>query len=132
MKNFITDYFGKWMIIIGIAGFLASVVISFTSYAGVDHGALPAVSFLISMIGIAFQFPSLLEESPGQLSTMRIVVFIITLVFASIYVKIGWNAGTFEQFTIDRTWVYILGLAFGSKAFQKFGEDKSDDKPKRE
>lgn len=37
-------------------------------------------------------------------------------------IKNGWNAGSFEEFTIDQTWVYILGLAFGSKAIQKFGE----------
>ena len=35
------------------------------------------------------------------------------------------HAGSFEDFTIDKTWVYILGLAFGSKAIQKFGEDNT-------
>jgi hypothetical protein len=45
-------------------------------------------------------------------------------------VKLGWNAGTFEEFTIDSTWVYILGVAFGSKAVQKFAEEENKDKQK--
>lgn len=27
------------------------------------------------------------------------------------------------EFTIDKQWIYILGFAFGSKVFQKFGEE---------
>ena len=55
---------------------------------------------------------------------MRVVVLIVVLVFAVVYIKLGWIAGSFEQFTIDTSWIYILGLAFGSKAFQKFAEEE--------
>jgi hypothetical protein len=78
------------------------------------------------MIGMCFYFPSLLEESKGEVSTMRVVVFAVVMVFVFIYVKIGWNAGLFEEFKIDSTWVYILGLAFGSKAIQKFAEEEEE------
>src|SRR5574341_639677 len=107
---------GKWLFGVGIAGFVAAGVLSFTAYSGIDRGAIPALSFLLFMLGMCFSFPTLLEESKGEISTMRVVVFAIVMVFAFIYVKIGWNAGTFEEFKIDSTWIYILGIALGSKA----------------
>ena len=122
MKSFNPQRFGKWLILLGVFGFLAAVILSFTPLADLDNGAVPAGSFLCVMLGMAFNFPSMLEESPGALSTMRILVFAIVMVFCVIYLKIGWSLNNFEEFTIDKTWIYILGLAFGSKVFQKFGE----------
>jgi hypothetical protein len=124
MRTFNPQRFGKWLILIGVFGFIASVVLSFTRIAGLDNGAIPAGAFLFIMLGVAFHFPSMLEESPGSISTMRIIVFAIVMVFCVIYLKIGWNLNNFENFTIDKTWIYILGLAFGSKVFQKFGEEQ--------
>ena len=120
------EQFGTWLIYIGTAGLIVAAIMSFTMYSGIDKGAVPAVSFLLIMVGLCFCFPTLLEEAPGQISTMRVVVFSIVMVFVLIYVKIGWNAGTFEEFTIDRTWVYILGIALGSKAMQRFWENDDE------
>lgn len=117
--------FGLVLIVLGTIGFLAAVIISFTAYSGMDQGALPATSFLSILIGMAFAFPSLLQDTTGGLSTMRIIVFAVVLLFCTIYLKIGWSIGKMEQFTIDQKWIYILGLAFGSKAFQRFTETES-------
>ena len=57
---------------------------------------------------------------------MRIIVFVVVMVFAIVHLRIGWTAGTFKDFQIDQTWVYILGLAFGSKAFQRFTEKEDE------
>ncbi len=127
MKSITFPNFGRTLIILGILGFLGAIIISFTKYSGFDQGALPAASFLVILLGMAFAFPTMLQESNGQLSTMRIIVFAVTLVFCVMYIKIGWTVGSFENFTIDKSWIYILGLAFGSKAFQKFGEDNTPD-----
>ena len=121
---------GQWLIIGGIAGFLISVVLSFTIFSNADHGALPAVSFLSIMIGMAFYFPTMLQEPSGGFSTMRVVVFAIVMLFCLIYLKIGWEQSSLAQFTIDKPWIYILGLAFGSKVFQRFGENKTQDEDK--
>lgn len=118
--------FGVLLIVLGTIGFLAAVIISYTAYSGMDQGALPAASFLSILLGIAFAFPSLLQDTSGGLSTMRIAVFAIILLFCTIYLKIGWSVSKFEEFTIDQRWIYILGLAFGSKAFQRFGEKEED------
>jgi hypothetical protein len=122
MTRFDPQRFGKWLIMLGIFGFLAAVILSFTPIADLDNGAIPAGAFLCIMLGMAFHFPTMLEESKGEISTMRILVFAIVMVFCVIYLKIGWSLNNFENFSIDKTWVYILGLAFGSKVFQKFSE----------
>jgi hypothetical protein len=132
MKNLMQN-FGKVLIIVGAVGFVVASLLSFTDYSGLDEGAMPAGSFFLIMVGMSFCFPSLLEEAKGEISTMRVVVFAVTMVFSVIHLKIGWNAGSFKDFQIDQTWVYILGLAFGSKAFQKFGEkDGSEDELKED
>lgn len=135
MKNF-TNYLGQVLIATGAVGFVTASLLSFTDYSGLDEGALPAGSFFLILVGMAFCFPTLLEEAKGEISTMRVVVFAVTMVFAVIHLKIGWNAGSFKDFQIDQTWVYILGLAFGSKVFQRFGEksdaEEEDGKPNKE
>ena len=119
---------GRYLIIIGVVGLVAAAIISFTIYSGIEGGAVPAISFLFIMTGMCFYFPSLLEEAKGEISTMRVIVFAVVMVFVFIYVKLGWTAGTFEEFTIDSTWIYILGIAFGSKAIQKFAEEDENKK----
>ncbi len=119
----LAEKFGRTLIAIGAIGFLASAILSFTEYSGLDQGALPAASFFLILIGMVFHFPTLLQEAKGEISTMRVIVFAVVMVFSVVHLKIGWNAGTFKDFQIDNTWVYILGLAFGSKVFQKFNED---------
>ena len=121
-----TKYIGAFLILIAIAGFVTTAVISITNLEKITNGTLPAISFLILVIGIAFYFPTMLEEAKGEISTMRIVVLIVVLVFGVVYIKLGWVAGSFEEFVIDTSWIYILGLAFGSKAFQKFAEEKEE------
>lgn len=122
MENFKLTKFGLLLIVIGTIGFLTAAIISFTPISGLDQGALPAASFLLIMIGIAFAFPSMLQDTSGGVSTMRIIVFAVVLLFCTIYLKIGWSITKLETLGIDQKWVYILGLAFGSKAFQRYGE----------
>lgn len=122
------DYFKKFgftLVWLGVIGFIAAITLGFKLELDV-RSALPALSFLLTMLGISFCFPTLLEESKGQLSTMRIVVFAVTMVFCTIYIRLAWNLGAFEEMTIDEKWVYILGLAFGGKVVQKFGEEETE------
>ena len=84
------------------------------------------MSFVFLLLGSAFVLPGLLREKSNDdqsYSTMRFVVLAIVLVFSAITIKIGWQTSSFEDFKIDSTWVYILGLAFGSKVAQTFNEE---------
>ncbi|HET9136796.1 MAG TPA: hypothetical protein VFO76_09170 [Candidatus Kapabacteria bacterium] len=120
---------GSILIYTGIAGFVAAVIVSFTQYSGLDQGAIPAASVFFILIGMCFLFPTMLSEGDtdnAPVSTMRVIVFSIVMVFVIIYIKIGWNAGSFEDFTIDKSWIYILGLALGGKTMQKFAEQDDD------
>lgn len=130
MSNTSTDsrykLLGFVLVCAGLAGFAANAILSYTPMAVYDNGALPAASSFMVMIGFAFCYPSMLEENTGALSTMRMVVFATVLVFCVVYIKMAWTTATFSNFTIDKSWIYILGLAFGSKAVQKFGEQSED------
>lgn len=122
----LTRYAGVGLILLSVVGFIATAIISAINMELINNGSIPALSFLILVIGLVFYFPSLLEEAPGDISTMRVVVLVVVLVFAVVYIKLGWVAGSFESFVIDSSWIYILGLAFGSKAFQKFAENDDE------
>lgn len=125
--SFFPETFGIILISVGILGLIATAVISVVNIDKVTNGTIPALSFLILVIGLVFAFPTLLQEEKGSVSTMRVVVLTVVLVFATVYIKLGWIAGNFEEFTINQSWVYILGLAFGSKVFQKFAENDTTD-----
>ena len=130
MENKNLQTFGYILVGLGIIGLVASMFFT-RQYFQENGGSLPAISFVILLVGCAFSFPSLLEESKGEVSTMRIVVFAVTLVFCMIYIKLAWNISAIESMRIDEKWIYILGLAFGSKAAQKFAEEneEKDTKP---
>lgn len=128
----LTHKSGTWLIVLGVVGFVTAVVLELIPVtADYTPGALPAVSFFLIMLGMAFVFPDMLQDG-NNLSTMRVIVYMVVSVFVIVAVKIGWEAENFDDFKMDRTWVYILGLAFGSKVFQSFSENLGDDKTAKE
>jgi hypothetical protein len=126
MKMTFTRLIGATLIILAVAGFVATAIISFTIYSGRDAGTLPSISLVCLLLGLAFYFPKMLTETDGSVSTMRVVVFGIVLLFIAIYMKIGWSS-SFTELKISDSWIYILGIAMGSKAIQKFGEENKNE-----
>lgn len=120
---------GALLIALGVLGFTATVILSERQNCG-TCGTLPAISFLVCMLGFALYFPSLLEEEAGQLSTMRILAFAVALVFCFTYIRLAWTATSLQDLTIDEKWVYILGITIGGKAVQRFGENPPSNNPK--
>lgn len=123
---------GQYLVIAGILGFAAAIVLSLIPKAisyvdGIaSDGTIASVSFIFLLMGAAFALPGLLRENSKDeqsYSTMRFVVLAIVLVFSAITIKIGWQTSSFEDFKINTTWVYILGLAFGAKVAQTFNEE---------
>lgn len=123
-------WIGLGLVSIGLIGFLVEVIAGPALHIP-DNGGVPAAAILFVMVGMAFYFPDLLQGPDGGFSTMRMTVFMIILVFVVLSIKIGWQTSSFDEFRIDSTWVYILGLAFGGKVFQSFGE-KDEEKDKSE
>ena len=117
------------MIWLGIAGFIASAVMTFTKYSGLDQGGLPAAAIVLILLGMCFYFPTLLREEADKtsISTMRVCVLTVITVFALVYVKMGWTAGSFDDFKLDPNWVWIIGLALGAKAGQRMAEGTTTD-----
>ena len=123
---------GQYLVIAGILGFVAAIVLSLIPKAisyvdGIaSDGTIAAVSFVFLLLGSAFALPGLLRENSKDeqsYSTMRFVVLAVILVFSAVTIKIGWQTSSFEDFKINTTWVYILGLAFGAKVAQTFNEE---------
>lgn len=126
---------GRLLLLSGIVGFAIAIIQSFTIFHDIDNGSIPAISFLFIILGLAFAFPDMLQDETGGLSTMRVVVLVTILVFAVITIKIAWQLKTFDEWRIDHTWIYILGLAFGGKAFQKYSEvdaSKNEHEPNKD
>jgi len=118
-----TTSIGRTLMIVGVIALAAAMIIGFVpSVREYDHGALPAVGFFFILLGMALLFPDMLQDDTKSVSTMRVVVFMLVSVFVIVAIKIGWQAPNFDDFKIDRTWVYILGLTLGSKVFQSFSE----------
>lgn len=120
-------WIGLGLVSLGLIGFLVEVIAGSALHIP-DNGGVPAAAILFVMVGMAFYFPDLLQGPDGGFSTMRMTVFMIILVFVVLSIKIGWQTASFDEFRIDSTWVYILGLAFGGKVFQSMGEKDGKEK----
>jgi len=88
-----------------------------------------ALAFFITMLGVAFAFPDLLQDQTGGLSTMRIVVFMMVNVICILMLKIGWGKTNFADIGINNYWVGIIAFVFGSKATQSFFESRMATSP---
>jgi hypothetical protein len=119
-------WIGLGLVSLGLIGFLFEALFGKACHIP-DNGGVPSASVLFVMVGMAFYFPDLLQGPDGGFSTMRMIVFMIILVFVMLTVKIGWQTTSFDEFRIDNTWIYIVGLAFGGKVFQTFGEKSAQD-----
>ena len=115
----------SWLQIIGflmiLAGILYLVGNMFLFGVGAEE---VAIIFFDIMLGVAFAFPDMLKDDNQQVSTMRIVVFMIVNVICMLLLKIGWDKGSFEEIGIDGYWMGIIGFLFGAKAAQSFFESK--------
>ncbi len=109
--------FGCFLILMGIVSIIISGIIKLPS--GIS------ISFLITMLGFAFVFPSLLEGNEG-LSTMRIVVFMMTNVICMLLLKIGWaeSITSLKQIGLNQWWMGVIAFVFGAKATQSYFESK--------
>lgn len=118
---------GIALIILGVIGLVTTGILSlFVVPVVTMDGSIPAISVFLLLLGMVFYFPDLLEDQSGGISTMRVVVLMTISVFVITTIKLGWTVASLLEFRIDQSWIYILGLAFGAKAVQRFAEDPED------
>ena len=120
---------GLVLIILSAAGLVTTAILSlFVVPVVTMDGSLPAISVFFLLLGMVFYFPDLLEDQNGGISTMRVVVLMTVSVFVITTIKLSWTVASLLEFRIDKSWIYILGLAFGAKAVQRFAEEPEDPK----
>jgi len=111
--------------VILVVGVIGVIVASFRPFESDIEASMIAGSFFVTMLGLAFAFPSLLEGNEG-LSTMRITVFMMTDVICMLLLKIGWSdsVDSLEDIGLDATWMGVIAFVFGAKATQSFFESR--------
>ncbi|MEO8404142.1 MAG: hypothetical protein ABI480_06090 [Chitinophagaceae bacterium] len=111
---------GFIMVAMGIVYMTIYRMITDTSAEGM------AISFFVIMLGMSFAFPSLLEGRDKEVSTMRIVVFMMVNVICLLLIKIGWAADihSLGQIGLDQYWMGVIAFIFGAKATQSYFESK--------
>jgi len=102
-----------------ISGVLAIIIAGLFK----NDASVIAISFFITMLGVAFAFPTLLEGNEG-LSTMRIVVFMVTNVICLLLIKIGWDKESLACIGLDQWWMGVIAFVFGAKATQSYFDNK--------
>lgn len=97
-----------------------------------SEGKQIVIYFFIIMLGISFAFPTLLQSADQNVSTMRIVVFMMVNVICMLLLKNGWNVDNLSEIKLDGYWMGIIAFVFGSKATQTFFENRKADFTKKE
>ena len=124
--------FGFLLILIGIVYFTSFllpnfIIIFFNESINEDpfkSSEIP-IAFFTIMLGVAFAFPDLLKGQTHEISTMRIIVFMLTNVICMLLLKIGWgkNIDSLEDIGLDGYWMGVIAFLFGAKATQSYFEN---------
>lgn len=111
---------GLALIGIGI-GYFTAFLITNTLHLLSPQGI--AIAFFIIMLGVVFAFPDLLKGQTNEISTMRIIVFMLANVICMLLLKNGWQEGNLSDIGLDGYWMGVIALLFGAKAAQKYFEN---------
>lgn len=87
-------------------------------------GTKAALIFFIIMLGCSLAFPDLLCDKRKELSTMRIVVFMMVNAICLLLIKTGWESKNLADVGLNGYWVSMVAFVFGGKAAQSYFEQK--------
>lgn len=115
--------FGYVLMSIAILSFLALIVQQEWGRSGQFISVEIPILFFITMLGFVFIYPDLMKDQSKNLSTMRIVVFMMVNVICMLMLKIGWFSNDFSIMGINGYWVTVIGFVFGGKVAQSYIEN---------
>lgn len=122
------QFFGFILIAFGIIYFASFLLPKKTSDVlpfldqRVDSSRI-AIAFFTMMLGVAFAFPEMLRGQTNEISTMRIIVFMLANVICMLLLKIGWDKHSLGEIGLDGYWMGIIAFLFGAKATQSYFEN---------
>lgn len=115
---------GFALIFSGVLYLFAKVAIPGRLFIVPLDGTKAALIFFIIMLGCSLAFPDLLCDKRKELSTMRIVVFMMVNVICLLLIKTGWESKNLTDVGLNGYWVSIVAFVFGGKAAQSYFEQK--------
>ena len=115
---------GFVLIFSGVLYLFAKVAIPGRWFIVPLDGTKAAIIFFIIMLGCSLAFPDLLCDKRKELSTMRIVVFMMVNVICLLLIKTGWESKNLTDVGLNGYWVSMVAFVFGGKAAQSYFEQK--------
>lgn len=115
---------GFALIFSGVLYLFAKVAIPGRLFIVPLDGTKAALIFFIIMLGCSLAFPDLLCDKRKELSTMRIVVFMMVNVICLLLIKMGWESRNLTDVGLNGYWVSMVAFVFGGKAAQSYFEQK--------
>jgi len=87
-------------------------------------GNVAALAMFLLLLGAAMQFPSMLRDDSKDVSSMRVVLFVVAGLFCVVTIKAAWNATALSELSINGQWAALLASLILGKAVQTFSEAK--------
>lgn len=116
---------GFILIAVGVVFLLYKLIAAaFSKTLGGITGTEISISFFIIMLGISFIFPDMLKGKTQDVSTMRIVVFMMINVICLLLLKLGWDQHNLADIGLNEYWMGVIAFVFGAKATQSYFESK--------
>ena len=113
---------GFLLLFIGIIGLICNTV---CSDAQIQTKSINiSIFFFLTILSLAFIFPSMLKASSGDISTMRIIVFMMACVIGMLLLKMGLTKNSLTEIGLDQWWMGVIALVFGAKATQSYFEGR--------
>ncbi|MDR3705238.1 MAG: hypothetical protein P4L28_04960 [Paludibacteraceae bacterium] len=113
---------GYLLLFIGIIGLICNTVCSDTQIQ--TRSINISIFFFLTILSLAFIFPSMLKASSGDISTMRIIVFMMACVIGMLLLKMGIAKNSLTEIGLDQWWMGVIAFVFGAKATQSYFEGK--------
>jgi uncharacterized membrane protein len=121
-KENLISLIGYLLLLTGIIGLICNTVCSDEQIQ--TRSINISIFFFLTILSLAFIFPSMLKASSGDISTMRIIVFMMACVISMLLLKMGIAKNSLTEIGLDQWWMGVIAFVFGAKATQSYFETK--------
>ena len=115
------EQIGVGLIVTGLLIFAICFIATATYEVSAD---IPALGMVGIVSGAVVYSPDLLKDDTKATSSMRVIAFGLTALFAVFFVRQAWHAQKVADLSLDTGWTALLSAAIAGKAIQSFSENR--------